>query len=119
MAKGALFVGWGALIPGREKQGAAVLAEAAAYCARLQAEGRIDGFDTIVLEPHGGDLEGFVLLRGDRETLAALRAEEEFVRNIVAVQLVHTRVGVTAAWTGESLGALFGMWEKQEARLGV
>lgn len=119
MAKGALFVGWGALIPGREKQGAAVLGEAAAYCARLQAEGRIDGFETVLLEPHGGDLEGFVLVRGDRETLAALRSEEEFVRIIVAVQLVHTRVGVTAAWTGESLGTIMRIWDEQEARLGV
>ena len=39
MAKGALFVGWGALIPGREKAAKQVLGEAMQYLHRLEQEG--------------------------------------------------------------------------------
>jgi hypothetical protein len=119
MAEGALFVGWGALIPGREKQAAGVLEAAGDYCARLQREGRIDGFETVLLEPHGGDLEGFVLVRGDREKLAALRADPEFVAVIVGVQLVHSKVGVVGAWMGAGLAEIMPIWAEAEAKLGV
>jgi hypothetical protein len=33
-----------------------------------KAEGEIDGFDTDLLEPDGGDLDGFTLVFGDPET---------------------------------------------------
>jgi sirohydrochlorin ferrochelatase len=90
MAKGALLVGWGPLIPGREKAGQNVLGDAMQYCTRLQREGVLDSFEAVVLEPHGSsDLGGFVLIKGDKDALARLRVEDEFVRTIVGVQLVH------------------------------
>jgi hypothetical protein len=88
MAKGALFDGLGAPIPGREKSAHGVLEEAGRYCARLQQEGRIGSFKWVALEPHGRDLEGFVLVRGEKEELAQLRVDDGFVRVIVAVQAV-------------------------------
>jgi hypothetical protein len=52
--------------PGREAQAKQVLADALQYCDGLQRAGRIDSFDVVVLEPHGGDLGGFALLKGDK-----------------------------------------------------
>src|ERR671928_154888 len=54
MAKGALFVGWGALIPGREAAARRVLGDAMQYLQRLQQAGTIDSFEAVALEPHGG-----------------------------------------------------------------
>jgi hypothetical protein len=83
MAKGALFIGWGSLIPGREKIARAVFDDAVEYCARMQNEGRIDTFDVVSLEPDGGDMEGFVLVKGEKGSLAELRSQDEFLRTII------------------------------------
>jgi hypothetical protein len=117
MAKGALFVGWGALIPGREQAARKVLAEAVQYLQRLQQAGTIDSFEAVALEPHGGDLAGFVLVRGDQEAIAHLRVSAEFTRVAVRVQLVHTHVGVVGAYTGAEMQSLFEVWDRQEEEL--
>jgi hypothetical protein len=65
-----LFIGWGAPVRGREAKGLEVFNEALAYSGRLQQEGVIEGFETAILEPHGGELQGLVLIRGSQEKLA-------------------------------------------------
>ncbi|WML58744.1 hypothetical protein [Neobacillus sp. PS2-9] len=117
MAKGSLLVGWGEIIPGREKAAKATLNNAMEYCIRLQQEGKIDRFEVVVLEPHGSDLNGFVLITGDKETVARLRAEDEFVSVMVGVQLVHRNVRVVGAYTGSEIQSLFAMWDEQEEQL--
>jgi hypothetical protein len=117
MAKGSLMVGWGEIIAGREKAAQATLNNAMQYCIRLQQEGKIDRFEVFVLEPHGSDLNGFVLITGDKETIAQLRADDEFVSVMVGVQLVHRNVRVVGAYTGAELQSLFAMWDEQEEKL--
>jgi hypothetical protein len=116
-AQGTLFVGWGAIIPGREHTAAQVLGEAMQYLQRLRAEGAIESIDVVLLEPHGGELEGFVLVRGERTKLALLRVDAEFVRTIVAVQLVHAKVAVVGGYSGAAMEGLMQVWGEQEARL--
>ena len=113
MAKGALFVGWGALIPGREAAAQKVLAEAMELLVGLKQAGTIDDFEVVALEPHGGDLAGFVLVKGDKETIAQLRVSDDFLRMGARVQLVHRHVGIVGAFTGAEMGALFAMWDQQ------
>ncbi|GHO47790.1 hypothetical protein [Ktedonospora formicarum] len=117
MAKGALLVGWGEIIPGREKAAAATLNAAMHYCIRLQREGKIESFEAIALEPHGSDLNGFVMLRGEKESIARLRVEDEFTSIIVGVQLVHRHVRVVGAYVGAEMQSLFAMWDEQEVKL--
>jgi hypothetical protein len=59
MAEAGLFVGFGLPVRGRERQAVKVFGEALEYYARLQQQGEIDSFETVFLEPHGGDLNGF------------------------------------------------------------
>jgi hypothetical protein len=61
MAGEALFIGWGSVVRGREKQALQVFQESMEYYAKLQQDGRIEGFDVWLLSPHGGDLNGFVI----------------------------------------------------------
>ena len=117
MEKGALFVGWGSIIPGREKTASKVLGDAMGYLQGLSAQGVIDSFDVILLEPHGGELEGFVLLKGDKARLAQLRVDDAFIQVIVGVQLVHSKVGVVGAYAGAQVPALLQLWDRQEDAL--
>jgi hypothetical protein len=117
MAQGTLFVGWGAIIPGREKTASKVLGQAMGYLQGLKAEGTVDSVDVVLLEPHGGELEGFVLVRGEKSKLAELRVDERFVKVIVGVQLVHTKVGVVGGYSGAEMQSLLQIWDQQESAL--
>jgi len=103
MADAGLFIGWGDPVRGREAKGLEVFNETLAYFGRLQQDGEIESFDTVLLEPHGGDLEGFILLRGSEEKLARLRVDDEFVRMSTRAALVVERVGVVGAALGDGL----------------
>ena len=117
MANGALFIGWGPGARGREKLGLQVFGEGIQYFAQLQQRGEIESFEPVALEPHGGDLYGFILLRGDRERLNQLRYSEEFIRLINRASAVVDNIGVVGAFTGEELNRLFTSYQEQTADL--
>jgi hypothetical protein len=104
MAGEALFLGWGPVVRGREQKALTVFQETIAYYGKLQQEGRIDSFEPVLIAPHGGDLGGFVLLRGERGKLDEIRSSEEFERAVTRAASVVENVGVINAFTGESLG---------------
>ena len=68
MAEAALFIGWGEVARGREKRALDVYSDSLST-GRLQQEGRIERFDVAVLNPTGGDLGGFIMLRGTAEQI--------------------------------------------------
>jgi hypothetical protein len=117
VAKGALFVGWGPAVVGREQKALQVFQEAVQYYGRLQGAGEIDGFEAFALDPHGGELAGFLLLRGEQAKLAALLVNEEFVRLSGRAQLVVTNFGTVLAHTGEDMQRLFADFGKDAAEL--
>lgn len=99
-----LFIGWGAVVRGREKQGLAVFQESIEYWGRLQQEGLIERFDVVLLSPHGGDLAGFAVLHGDRQALGEIRFSDEFERLVVRAGSIVDSLGVVPGYTGEALG---------------
>jgi hypothetical protein len=107
MANAALFIGYGEVMPGRARQALQVFNEALEYYGRLQKQGQIESFDPVFLEPHGGDLAGFILLRGERDKLNGARYSEEFTRLTNRATLVCRNVGVVSAYTGEEQNRLF------------
>jgi hypothetical protein len=117
MATGALFIGWGSVVRGREQKALQVFNEAIEYYTRLQQQGMIEGFEPVALEPHGGDLHGFLLVHGDREKLNALRSSEEFLRLNTRAELVVDSLGIVTAFIGEELQRQFADFQTQAAEL--
>ena len=117
MANGALVIGWGSVIPGREQKSLQVFNEALQYYARLQQQGTIESFEPVALDYHGGDLQGFLLIRSDREKLNALRTNEEFLRLTNRVGLVVDNFGVITAFIGEELRRLYADYRTQASEL--
>ncbi len=103
MADAGLFIGFGLPVRGRESQAVDLFNEALAWYGRLQEEGEIESFEPVFLEPHGGDLGGFILIRGDAEKLAALRVSEEFTQFSIRTDLIVENFGVVGADLGERL----------------
>ena len=97
MADAGLFVGFGSSVRGRESQAVELFNEVLAYYGRLQEDGEIESFEPVFLEPHGGDLGGFILIRGEAEKLAALRVSEEFTQFSIRAGLIVDNFGVVGA----------------------
>jgi len=114
----AIFIGWGPAVRGREQKSLQVFGEAVAYWTRLQQQGEIDSFETYALEPHGGELGGFLIARGDPEKLARLRNNEEFIRLNTRAQLIVEDFGVVGAFTGAELESLFNEFGAAAGELG-
>jgi hypothetical protein len=107
MADRVLFIGWGTPVRGSEGRGLEVFNEALGLLGRMQQEGRIEGFNVVLLDPNG-DLNGYVEVQGSAEQITALRADEEFQRNTIDASLVvddlrhlegHTNEGVAQQMT--------------------
>lgn len=118
MAGEALFVGWGAVVRGREQQALQVFQETMEYYGRLQQEGRIESFDAFLLAPHGGDLYGFIVLRGERAKLGEIRFSEEFDRLLVRAGSIIDSLGVIPAYTGEALGQQMALFQAAAEEFG-
>ncbi len=113
----ALFIGWGQAVHGREQQALQVFNEALQYFGGLQQQGQIEAFEPVALEPHGGDLSGFLLLRGDPGQLSQVRASEEFQRIIQRGALVVEDMGVVTAFVGDDLNRQFERFQQQASEL--
>ena len=88
MTDSALFIGWGATAAGRERRSVELFGESLKYLTGLLAEGRIASVEPFFLEPHGGDLEGFFLVRGELAELNTIRGEDDFQRMAVRAQVI-------------------------------
>ena len=112
MADAGLFVGWGPPVRGREEKGLEVFNEALGYYGQKQEAGAIESSEVVLLSPHGGDLAGFILVRGSEEQMNSLRGEEDFQRlNTRAAQIVE-RFGVVDAAVGEGVGQAVGLYQE-------
>jgi hypothetical protein len=111
MAEAALFIGWGAAVRGREAKGLEVFGEGAQFFGQLQQEGDLEGFDTVLLSPHGGDLYGFFLLRGTNAQLGELQQREDFARLIARAGLVVEGLGLVPGVVDEGLQQQIGIYQ--------
>src|SRR5215469_14214584 len=117
MADYGLFIGFGAPVPGRERQATKVFNEVFEYYSRLQQEGEIESFEPVLLEAHGGELGGFFLLRGERDKLARIRSSEEFERYTVRGELIVDNIGVVGAALGDRLISQMAVFAEQVEEL--
>jgi hypothetical protein len=119
MAGDALFLGWGPVARGRELKALEVFQETLTYYGSLQQDGKIDSFEPVLLAPHGGDLAGFILLRGARTSLDEVRSSEEFQRLVTRAASIVDDVGVIDAYTGEALGQQMARFRAVSDELGL
>lgn len=117
MADRVLFIAWGESVHGREERGLEIFNEAMGILGRMQQEGRIEKFDVALLDPNGGDLEGYVAVHGNAEQLAAVRADEEFVRNTLDAQNIVHRLRHTEGYTNEGVARMMELYQQSIAKV--
>jgi hypothetical protein len=82
------------------------------FYGKLQADGRIESFEPVLLTAHGGDLNGFFLLKGDAEKLAEIRREDTFIDLTFEAGYCLEGFGVIVGYVGEGLTDAFSRWSK-------
>jgi|HubBroStandDraft_3_1064219.scaffolds.fasta_scaffold182927_2 hypothetical protein len=118
MAGDALFLGWGPVVRGRELKALEVFQETLTYYGTLVQDGRIDSFEPVLLAPHGGELAGFILLRGGRGSLDEIRSSDEFRRLVARAAAIVDNVGFIDAYTDEVLAQQMSLFQDVSAELG-
>jgi hypothetical protein len=113
MQDGAIFVGFGRAARARERQANEWFDNARQFYADLEEQGAIDSVEVVLLQPHGGDLTGFFLIRGSRDQLDRLRDHETFRRLNARAPLVYDNVGVVPAYVGEGLAGQYELYRSQ------
>ena len=117
MADRIMFITWGEPVRGREERSLEVFNEAVGLYGRMQQEGRIESFDVILLEPHGGGIAGYVELHGSAGQLAAIREDEEFQRLLVDAGLIVDELGVVGGVANEGVAEQITMFQEAIAKV--
>lgn len=110
MASNIILFGWNRPIPGREKVSAQHFDEFVKYLGGLQQKGAIQGFETVLLDPHGGDFNGFSLIKGDSAKLEALVSTTEWITHITRALHHLDRSGVIGGVTGKEVMERMALW---------
>jgi len=113
MADAGLFIGFGQPVRGREGRAVESFNETIQYLGELQGDGRIEDFEICFLEPHGGDLGGFMLVRGDAGQMSAVQEDDQFRRHMQRADLVVERLGVVRALLGEAIAREMATYQEE------
>jgi len=112
MADRVLFTGWNRPVVGREQQAMELFQKVVEFYGKLQADGRIESFEPVILAAHGGDLNGFFLLKGEAGKLAELREDDAFVQIVIEAGYCLDGFGVVPGYIGEGLTDVISRWSK-------
>ena len=115
MADAGLFIGWGDVVRGREDRALDVFNETIEFYGQLQSDGRLEDFEVALLEPHGGELQGYAMLRGSEDQIAALRRDEDFERLMTKASLIVDNLGFIGAAIGASLARAISIYQEELA----
>lgn len=112
MSSNVIFFGWNRSVPGREQLSAEHFQEFVQYLAGLQQAGTIQSFEPVFLDPHGGDLNGFFLIRGESAKLVGLASTEEWLVHMTRAGLHLEGSGVVHGAAGELVMERMSLWTK-------
>lgn len=84
---------------------------------QLMEQGTIERVESSFREPHGGDLNDFFVVRGERDKLAQVRASDAFGRVIPRASMVVQHIGGVSGTTGEELYRQLGEFQQDAADL--
>ena len=110
MATNALFFAWNRSIPGREKLSAEHFQDFVQYLTGLRENASITSFEPVFLESHGGDLNGFFLIRADTAKLDALVASEAWRTHMLRAALHLEGSGAVRGYSGDAVSGRMALW---------
>jgi hypothetical protein len=111
-ANHAILFGWNRVVAGLEAKALALFGEALHFWGQQQQAGTIEGFEPILLAPHGGDLNGFILVRGEADQLNQVLASEAYLMLETKANLYLAGYGVIPAVCGDEVTRRMGLYQQ-------
>ncbi len=112
MGSNVILFGWDRSIPGRERLSAEHFQDFVKYLGSLQQKGSIQSFETVFLNQHGGDMNGFFLIRGETGKLDSLVSSQDWQTHMMRAALHLQRSGAVRGQTGDSVMKFMETWSK-------
>ena len=106
-----ILFGWDHPIPGREQISAEHFQDFNGYLGGLQKSGTIASYDAVFLNHHGGNLNGFFLIKGEPAKLTELMASEEWTDHMLRASYHLQSPGNVGGVTGDLIPARFAKWQ--------
>ena len=107
MASACLFIGWNRPFPGQHKEAYGFLVgEARPLLDKWLKQGWFEARRLYGLTAHMGDLNGCIILEGDRAKLDELRRTDEFERFSIGMATRFDGYGVVPGVTEEGMAAV-------------
>ena len=104
MATACLFIGWNRPYVDKQKEAFGYLTkEGQQNLTKWKKEGWFENSEYFGLTAHGGDLNGFILLKGERAKLDELRRTDDFERFSMRMASLFDRYGVVPGVTEEGI----------------
>jgi hypothetical protein len=116
MANAALFFGWNDPKTGRESQTMELFQTTMTYWTRQMEAGTIESFEPVIMSRHGGDMNGFILVRGELGKLNEIRQTDEFTDMILKGGLLLNNFGVIDCYIGDRLMDIMAKWGTMVAK---
>ena len=112
MDRNAIFFAWNRSIPGREQISGAHFNDFVEYLGGQAQAGKIQDFDVVFLDIHGGDMNGFFLIRGDSGQLDALTSTQDWLEHMTRAALHLQGSGAVRGVTGDAVAERMELWTK-------
>ena len=110
MGNDVLLYGWNRPVYGREKESAVLFQEFSQYLGGLQQQGAIDSIETVFLNAHGGDMNGFTLVRGEIAKLQEIQRSQEFILYMTKAGMIMEGGGLISGVTGDLIMERMALW---------
>jgi hypothetical protein len=107
-----VMLGWNRPLPGREKMSSEHFQEFIGYLQAQKEGKKIDSYEPVLLEPYGGSLNGFFLIRGSAEQVTQLTNSPEWIQHQVRVTLHVDGACVLRGVGGSAVGERMAMWRQ-------
>ena len=97
-----LFAGWKGVVHGFEKMSLELAQETTEILTKMAGDGLIKNAFRYQLDPHGGDLNHFLIIIGEAENLAKVRQNPEFRKCMIKASYCLEGYGLVDGVTGET-----------------
>lgn len=112
MSSNVVVFGWNRSIPGREMTSAQHFQEFQEFLGAQQRAGTIESFQAVILEIHGGNLNGFFLVQGEAAKLQQLTSSADWRRHQMRASLHLEGATSIRGYTGAAVAERMQEWIK-------
>jgi hypothetical protein len=110
MGSNVVLFGWNRPVRGRERVSAQHFEEFVNYLAGLQRQRAIQAFDIVFLDAHGGDMNGFFLIKAESAKLDALLSTVEWITHMTRAAQHLEGSGAVRGVTGDQVTERMALW---------